>query len=63
MNLTGEKLRRAVDAGIITVAQAEQLRLLWQEEFVESTLPSETKGTGFSNFLYYLGTLIVISAM
>ena len=63
MNLTTEQLRRAVDAGIITAAQAEQLRLLWQEEFVESTLPSENKGTGFSNFLYYLGTLIVISAM
>lgn len=63
MNLMADKLRAAVDAGIITATQAEQLRLLWQEEPVEAPLPAETKGGGFSNFLYYFGTLIVISAM
>ncbi len=63
MQLMAEKLRAAVDAGIITATQAEQLRLLWREDAAEAILPAEAKGSGFSNFLYYLGTLIVISAM
>jgi len=58
-----EKLRLAVAAGIITTAQAEQLRLLWQDGQAEQLGATETKAAGFSNFLYYLGTLIVIAAM
>lgn len=63
MKLMTEKLRAAVEAGIITATQAEQLQLFWQEEPADFAAPVETKGSGFSNFLYYLGTLIVISAM
>ena len=58
-----EELRSAVNAGIITAAQAEQLKLFWQESRLKSTDPVEAKGAGFSKFLYYLGTLIVIGAM
>ena len=63
MQLMAEKLRAAVDAGIITTTQAEQLRVLWQEEVAEAMPPAEAKESGLSKFLYYLGTLIVISAM
>ena len=58
-----EKLRLAVAAGIITTAQAEQLRLLWQDDQAKTPSPAEAKAAGFSNFLYYLGALIVIGAM
>ena len=58
-----EELRSAVNAGIITAAQAEQLKLFWQDSQLKSTDPVEAKGAGFSKFLYYLGTLIVIGAM
>ena len=61
--MTDEELRSAVNAGIITAAQAEQLKLFWQESRLKSTDPVEAKGAGFSKFLYYLGTLIVIGAM
>lgn len=58
-----EKLRLAVTAGIITAAQAEQLKLLWQDGQEDLRSPVDDKSAGFSNFLYYLGTLIVIGAM
>ncbi len=58
-----DELRSAVNAGIITAAQAEQLKLFWQDSRLKSTDPVEAKGAGFSKFLYYLGTLIVIGAM
>ena len=61
--MTDEKLRSAVSAGIITAAQAEQLRLLWQDAPVEELGSVDAKGAGVSKFLYYLGTLIVIGAM
>ena len=61
--LMEEKLRSAVSAGIITAAQAEQLRLLWQDAPVEELGSVDAKGAGVSKFLYYLGTLIVIGAM
>ncbi|HWR30073.1 MAG TPA: DUF2157 domain-containing protein [Negativicutes bacterium] len=67
--MTDEKLREAIERGIITPAQAEQLWQLWQSEdagpvsSVPPVLPAEPKGDALSHFLYYLGSLIVISAM
>ena len=48
-----EKLRLAVTAGIITAAQAEQLKLLWQDGQEDLRSPVDDKSAGFSNFLYY----------
>ena len=63
MNLSEEKIHKAVEAGIITNEQAEQLKKLWLTEEEKTAPPDEPKGAALSNFLYYLGTLIVISAM
>ena len=57
-----EKLREAVERGIVTTFQAEQLQQLWQEK-TDAIQPVEIRETAFSRFLYYLGTLIVIAAM
>jgi hypothetical protein len=65
MKQTDEKMREAVESGIITAAQAEQLLQLWQSGETEpiQALPTQPKGDTLSHFLYYFGTLIVISAM
>lgn len=58
-----EKFREAVDRGVITPNQAEQLVQLWSEDGPEMLPQAEPAESNFSRFLYYLGTLIVISAM
>ena len=63
MKSLDDKLREALERGILTADQAEQLKLLWQEKDTEATSQDEVRETNFSRFLYYLGTLIVISAM
>lgn len=61
--MTDEKLNEAVERGIITSAQAEQLGQLWREEETKTAPLVEVKESNLSHFLYYLGSLIVIGAM
>ncbi len=63
MDLSEQALRKAAAAGIITNAQAEQLTLFLRDEKLLAASQVEQKGVNFSTFLYYLGSLIVISAM
>ena len=62
MNTELQKLKLGVDKGIISQKQADGLFLLWQKEEPLDQL-SRDGGSLMSNFLYYLGAMIVIGAM
>lgn len=57
MNLTQKKLEEAVQANIITLAQAEKLTALAKEN------SANTPRFDFTHVLYYLGGMIAIGAM
>ena len=62
MNTEEQKLKTGVDKGIINQEQADRLLLLWQKEEPLDQLSRENSSP-MSNFLYYLGAMIVIGAM
>jgi hypothetical protein len=62
MNLDNKRLFEAADSGIITREQAEKLWQFLQEPGSEIK-GGQAESSTMSNFLYYLGALIVISAM
>jgi hypothetical protein len=62
METEQRRLKQGVDKGIITQDQADKLWGIWQEEALVEPVSTE-RSSSMSQFLYYLGALIVIGAM